>query len=55
MQTKREIFTGPLYVSPGAEDLHAHLNTYEMVFNKLGEKVLCPGSEALEKISGALR
>jgi 2-oxoglutarate ferredoxin oxidoreductase subunit beta len=40
--------------SPDAEDLHAHLNTYEMAFNKLGEKDLCPGAGMLERINAAL-
>src|SRR5205814_8477237 len=41
---KGEVLTGLLYLAPDSEDLHAHLNTYEAAFNKLGEKELCPGS-----------
>ena len=52
---KGEVLTGLLYVAPDAEDLHAHLNTYEAAFNKLGEKDLCPGSAMLDKINAALR
>jgi 2-oxoglutarate ferredoxin oxidoreductase subunit beta len=52
---KGEVLTGLLYVNPDSEDLHAHLNTYETAFNKLGEKELCPGSGMLEKINAALR
>jgi 2-oxoglutarate ferredoxin oxidoreductase subunit beta len=52
---KGEVLTGLLYVSPDAEDLHAHLNTYESAFNKLGEKDLCPGAGMLEKINAGLR
>jgi 2-oxoglutarate ferredoxin oxidoreductase subunit beta len=52
---KGEVLTGLLYLSPDAEDLHAHLNTYEVAFNKLGEKDLCPGAGMLEKINAALR
>src|SRR6266540_516850 len=37
------------------EDLHAHLNTFDTPFNKLGEKELCPGSAMLDKINAALR
>src|ERR671920_44302 len=48
---KGEVLTGLLYVSPDAEDLHAHLNTYEAAFNRLGEKDLCPGAGMLEKIN----
>jgi 2-oxoglutarate ferredoxin oxidoreductase subunit beta len=44
-----------LYVNPEAEDLHAHLNTCEVPFNKLGEKELCPGAGMLERINAALR
>ena len=50
-----EVLTGLLYLSPDAEDLHAHLNTYAAPFNKLGEKELCPGTGMLEKINAALR
>ncbi len=52
---KGEVLTGLLYLSPDAEDLHAHLNTYEAPFNRLGEKDLCPGSAMLDKINAALR
>ncbi len=52
---KGEVLTGLLYLSPDAEDLHAHLNTYEVPFNKLGEKDLCPGAGMLDKINAALR
>src|SRR5437868_736193 len=52
---KGEVLTGLLYLSPESEDLHAHLNTYEAPFNKLGEKELCPGSVMLDKINAALR
>jgi 2-oxoglutarate ferredoxin oxidoreductase subunit beta len=52
---KGEVLTGLLYLSPDAEDLHAHLNTYEAPFNKLGEKDLCPGAGTLEKINASLR
>jgi len=52
---KGEVLTGLLYLSPESEDLHAHLNTYEAPFNKLGEKELCPGSAMLDKINAGLR
>ncbi len=52
---KGEVLTGLLYLAPDAEDLHAHLNTYEKPFNQLGEKDLCPGAGMLEKINSALR
>jgi 2-oxoglutarate ferredoxin oxidoreductase subunit beta len=52
---KGEVLTGLLYLAPDAEDLHAHLNTIDKPFNKLGEKDLCPGSAMLEKINAALR
>jgi 2-oxoglutarate ferredoxin oxidoreductase subunit beta len=52
---KGEVVTGLLYLSPDSEDLHAHLNTVEMPFNKLSEKELCPGAATLEKINAALR
>jgi 2-oxoglutarate ferredoxin oxidoreductase subunit beta len=52
---KGEVLTGLLYLAPDAEDLHAHLNTFDAPFNKLGEKDLCPGSAMLEKINSGLR
>ena len=52
---KGEVLTGLLYLSPDAEDLHAHLNTYGAAFNKLGERDLCPGSAMLDKINSGLR
>ena len=52
---KGQIVTGLLYVDPEAEDLHGHLNTVAAPLNALGEKELCPGSAALEKINASLR
>jgi len=52
---KGEVLTGLLYVNPDSEDLHAHLGTYDVPFNTLGEKDLCPGSGMLEKINAGLR
>jgi 2-oxoglutarate ferredoxin oxidoreductase subunit beta len=52
---KGEVLTGLLYLSLDAEDLHAHLNTYEAPFNKLGEKDLCPGAGMLERVNAVLR
>jgi 2-oxoglutarate ferredoxin oxidoreductase subunit beta len=52
---KGQVVTGLLYVDAESEDLHSHLNTIEAPLNTLGEKDLCPGSAALEKINAALR
>jgi 2-oxoglutarate ferredoxin oxidoreductase subunit beta len=52
---KGEVVTGLLYLSPDAEDLHAHLNTVEAAFNTLSEKDLCPGAATLERINATLR
>ena len=52
---KGQIVTGLLYVEAEADDLHGHLNTVETPLNALGEKELCPGSAALEKINATLR
>ncbi|TAN54884.1 MAG: 2-oxoacid:ferredoxin oxidoreductase subunit beta [Betaproteobacteria bacterium] len=52
---KGEVLTGLLYLAPDAEDLHAHLNTCETAFNRLGEKELCPGAGMLERINAGLR
>jgi len=50
-----EIVTGLLHVDPDPEDLHAHLNTIDQPFNRLGEKELCPGAAALDKFNAAHR
>src|ERR1700710_1652504 len=52
---KGQIVTGLLYVDPDSEDLHSHLDTVETPLNQLGEKALCPGSAALDKINASLR
>jgi len=50
-----EVVTGLLYVQPDAVDLHQHLNTVETPLNQLGERELCPGNVALERINASLR
>ena len=52
---KGQIVTGLLYVAPESEDLHGHLNTVDAPLNTLGERELCPGSAALDKINAGLR
>jgi 2-oxoglutarate ferredoxin oxidoreductase subunit beta len=52
---KGQVVTGLLYVDAEAEDLHSHLDTVAAPLNTLGEKDLCPGSAALEKINASLR
>ncbi len=52
---KGQIVTGLLYVERESEDLHHHLNTVDAPLNALGEKELCPGAAALEKINASLR
>jgi 2-oxoglutarate/2-oxoacid ferredoxin oxidoreductase subunit beta len=52
---QQQVITGLLYVAPESEDLHGHLNTVEGPLNKLGEKQLCPGSAALDRINASLR
>jgi 2-oxoglutarate ferredoxin oxidoreductase subunit beta len=52
---KGQIVTGLLYVEQDSDDLHGHLNTAETPLNTLGEKDLCPGSAALDKINASLR
>jgi 2-oxoglutarate ferredoxin oxidoreductase subunit beta len=46
-QAAGEIVTGLLYVD--------HLGTVEKPLNQLGERELCPGSEALERFNASLR
>jgi 2-oxoglutarate/2-oxoacid ferredoxin oxidoreductase subunit beta len=50
-----QIVTGLLFVESEAADLHGHLNTVAEPLNGLGEKALCPGSAALDKINASLR
>jgi 2-oxoglutarate ferredoxin oxidoreductase subunit beta len=50
-----EVVTGLLYIDPQAEDLHTHLNTVETPLNQLGNRELCPGAVALERINASLR
>jgi 2-oxoglutarate ferredoxin oxidoreductase subunit beta len=54
-EARGEVVTGLLYVDPQAPDLHAHLGTAPVAFNTLGERELCPGPAALEKINAGLR
>jgi 2-oxoglutarate ferredoxin oxidoreductase subunit beta len=50
-----ELVTGLIYMDPEPRDMHAMLNTVDAPLNRLGEKELCPGSAALEKINASLR
>jgi len=50
-----EIVTGLLYIDRHPQDLHAHLNTVTAPLNSLGEKELCPGAAALDRINAGLR
>jgi 2-oxoglutarate ferredoxin oxidoreductase subunit beta len=52
---KGQIVTGLLYVEDESEDLHGHLNTVDAPLNTLGEKELCPGAAALDKINASMR
>jgi 2-oxoglutarate/2-oxoacid ferredoxin oxidoreductase subunit beta len=52
---KGQIVTGLIYLDREPEDLHGNLNTVAAPLNELGEKELCPGSAALEKINASLR
>src|SRR4249919_3484554 len=54
-QALGEVVTGLLYVDPEAADLHEHLKTAEVPFNRLGAAELCPGSAVLARINSALR
>jgi 2-oxoglutarate ferredoxin oxidoreductase subunit beta len=55
LQDQGEIPTGLLYVDPQAGDLHEALNTVARPLNTLREDLLCPGSEALDRVNAALR
>ncbi|MCB1617054.1 MAG: 2-oxoacid:ferredoxin oxidoreductase subunit beta [Pseudomonadales bacterium] len=50
-----EVLTGLMYIDQNSDDVHAMMNTTETPLNQLGESVLCPGSEALQKINASFR
>ena len=50
-----EVVTGLLYIDPQAEDMHKNLNTVDAPLNQLGNRELCPGAVALERINASLR
>ena len=50
-----EVVTGLLYVDPDPEDLHVYSNTVPVPLNALGERDLCPGAAALDRINASLR
>jgi 2-oxoglutarate ferredoxin oxidoreductase subunit beta len=50
-----EIVTGLLYLDAQPRDLHGALNTVATPLNQLGERELCPGSAAIEKLNATLR
>jgi 2-oxoglutarate/2-oxoacid ferredoxin oxidoreductase subunit beta len=52
---KGQIVTGLIFLDHEPEDLHGNLNTVQAPLNALGEKELCPGSAALDKINAGLR
>ena len=47
--------TGLLYVDIESQELHETLNTVHRPLNKLTEKELCPGNDALDSINESLR
>jgi 2-oxoglutarate ferredoxin oxidoreductase subunit beta len=55
MAAEGEIATGLLYVDPGADDLHAALQTVRRPLNALDVADLCPGPEVLARINQSLR
>ena len=52
---KGEVVTGLLYVQPDSTDLHENINTVDTPLNQLGDRELCPGNVALERINASLR
>jgi len=54
-QARGEVVTGLLYAKPGSVDLHEHLNTSEVAFNKYTAGELCPGAAMLERLNASLR
>jgi len=54
-KTNGEVLTGLLYIDPESTELHDLMGTTDVPLNTLREDVLCPGSEALEKINASFR
>jgi 2-oxoglutarate ferredoxin oxidoreductase subunit beta len=54
-QAKGEVVTGLLYAKQDSVDLHEHLNTSSVAFNKYNSKELCPGAATLEQLNASLR
>src|SRR5471030_2095211 len=52
-QARGEVVTGLLYAKADSVDLHEHLNTAEVAFNKYSVKELCPGSAMLERLNAS--
>jgi 2-oxoglutarate ferredoxin oxidoreductase subunit beta len=50
-----QIVTGVLFIADEPQDLHASLKTVKQPLNTLGERELCPGSAALDRINAGLR
>jgi 2-oxoglutarate ferredoxin oxidoreductase subunit beta len=54
-QAQGQVVTGLLFMEREPDDLHASLNTVAVPLNRLGERELCPGAQALEKFNATLR
>jgi 2-oxoglutarate ferredoxin oxidoreductase subunit beta len=54
-QSRGEVVTGLLFVDAEPEDLHAHLNTVEQPFNRLGDAELIPSAAALAALNRSMR
>ena len=52
---KHEILTGLLYIDRNTKDLHHLIKTSDKPLNRLTEKDLCPGNDALQDINAGLR
>jgi 2-oxoglutarate ferredoxin oxidoreductase subunit beta len=50
-----EILTGLLYIDENSRELHDLINTTDVPLNQLGKDILCPGSDALDKLNASLR
>jgi 2-oxoglutarate ferredoxin oxidoreductase subunit beta len=54
-EKNNQVLTGLFYIETKAQDTHSIINTSSKPLNRLAEKELCPGSEALESINESLR
>jgi 2-oxoglutarate/2-oxoacid ferredoxin oxidoreductase subunit beta len=54
-QSKGEVMTGLLYISPDSKDVHDQNETVTAPLYNLPHNQLCPGNDALQKLMAQFR